>query len=255
MSGERTISKIFTLCVLLCLMTASGTESEVEVESKKETNVIRASKSLSGKAPSNKIVEVLKELELKYEMEEREEEASENPVPKLSEPELEVQTLLRWDWFNKHNHHILDSILMIVGMVLLTMVIYKSYSINQKIKSQNNQIQDYAQQLEQIIDGADKLVFVTWKDHKEGIKFADNPCYKKKTEASLSAAQQIQEEMEKIEADIKRRAADIEKARNKELFYLEEIASLEKELEEAKTRVFDEGAALGYAETVLKEFK
>ncbi len=34
--------------------------------------------------------------------------------------------------------------------------------------------------MENIIEDTDKLVFVSWKDQKEGIVFLDNPSYKKK---------------------------------------------------------------------------
>lgn len=158
-------------------------------------------------------------------------------------------------WFFKNKQAIIAVLLISVGFVLFSLVTYKVFNINQDIIKQKAEITNYAQKLEEIIQGTDKLVFATWKDQREGIKFVDNPAYNKKVEKDLSKAQRILSEIEKVEEDIKKKHQEITKLREKEIFYVEEVEDLEKELEQGKTEVLDEGAALGFAETVLREFK
>lgn len=158
-------------------------------------------------------------------------------------------------WLIKNQKKIVNVLLMIVGIALLVLICYKYYSINLAIKVKHAEIQNYANQLENIMDGADKLVFITWKDQKEGIQFVDNPAHKKKINTDLTKTEQIQAEIAKVEEDIKKKAKEIDSLKEKESYYTGEIAKLETELEEAKTLVLDEGAALGFAESVLKEFK
>lgn len=158
-------------------------------------------------------------------------------------------------WFEANRSKILNGVIIVVGFALLGLISYKYYSINASIKEKHAQIQDYAHQLETIIEGTDKLVFATYKDQKENIQFIDNPAYKKKSQGELTKAQQIQAEIAKVEEDIKKKEKDIDNLRSKESYYDKEIDQLEQELDVAKTRVLDEGAALGFAETVLREFK
>ncbi len=109
--------------------------------------------------------------------------------------------------------------------------------------------------MENIIQDSDNLVFVSWKDQKEGIFFIENKSYKKKTEADLSKAEQLQREIDNVEKDIKKKNEDITKLSDKETFYIDEIEKLNQEYEQAKTQALDEGHALGFAAPVLKEFK
>lgn len=158
-------------------------------------------------------------------------------------------------WLKVNRDKILNGLLVVIGFMLFALITYKYYSINLSIKQQRAEIQSYANQLETIIEGSDKLVFATWKDQRENIRFIDNPAYKKKTENELTKVQQIEAEIANVEEDIRKKTKDVENLREKETYYAKEIETLETELAEAKTRVLDEGAALGFAETVLREFK
>jgi len=159
------------------------------------------------------------------------------------------------NWVSKHRAKIINSLLILTGFAIFVLVGFRYYAITQSIKVQSAEIEGYAQQLEKIIEGTDKLVFMTWKDQKEGLKFIDNPAYKKKSTGEMSKVQQIQAEIEKVEEDITKKSKEIDVLRDKELYYINQIEKLEKELEEGRELVLDEGAALGFAETVIREFK
>ena len=158
-------------------------------------------------------------------------------------------------WLKTNRDRILNALLVVIGIMLFALITYKYYTINLSIKEQREQIQNYADQLESIIEDSDKLVFATWKDQRENIHFVDNPAYKKKVEGELTKAQQIEAEIANVQEDIRKKLRDVENLREKASYYDNEIATLESELSEAKTRVLDEGAALGFADAVLREFR
>ena len=158
-------------------------------------------------------------------------------------------------WLKSNRDRILNVLLVVIGFSLFALITYKYYTINLSIKEQREQIQNYANQLESIIEGSDKLVFATWKDQRENIHFVDNPAYKKKIEGELTKAQQIEAEIANVQEDIGKKLRDVDNLREKATYYDNEIATLEAELSEAKTRVLDEGAALGFADAVLREFR
>ena len=95
---------------------------------------------------------------------------------------------------------------------------------------------------------------MTWKDQKEGILFTENPAYKSKNRGDLSKAQVIQHEIEMLGYEINIKNDEIKKLIDKEKVYLHEIDKLQVEYENSKKKVLDEGAALGYAGPVLREY-
>ena len=74
--------------------------------------------------------------------------------------------------------------------------------MNQNIKLQNENIKQYAQQMENILEDTDNLVFISWKDQKEGIEFIENPVYQKKESNNLTKAEQLEQEIQNIERDL-----------------------------------------------------
>ena len=158
-------------------------------------------------------------------------------------------------WLVVNRNKLLNGILFVIGFVLFALVSFKYYAINQSIKAQRAQIRSHAAALETIIEKSDKLVVATWRDQRENIHFINNPAYKSRNDGELTKAQQIEAEIAKIEEDIIKKTKDVESLREKSSYYTNEIDILEGELAEAKTRILDEGAALGFADTVLREFK
>lgn len=158
-------------------------------------------------------------------------------------------------FFATHKQQILNGLLAILGLLLIILISYRVYSIKEDIKEQKTEIDNYAHQLERIIEGTDRLVFSTWQDQKECIKFIDNVAFKKRADKDLSKVQKIKLEIQKVEEDIKRKQQEINSLRDKEIYYIDEISKLEEEFAKGKIHILDEGAALGFADTVLREFK
>lgn len=56
-------------------------------------------------------------------------------------------------------------------------------------------MENYSEQIEQIIEESDNLVKASWKDQKEGLKFVENPAYRRKIEKNLSKKEQLENEI------------------------------------------------------------
>ena len=116
-------------------------------------------------------------------------------------------------------------------------------------------MKEYSKQMDKIIAGSTNLVFVTWKDQKEGILFTENPFYKLKTVSDMTKAQRVQHEITLNEEELNLKHKEIKKLGEKKRMYTEEIERLKAELEVSKKKVLDEGASLGFANPMLREFK
>jgi len=153
------------------------------------------------------------------------------------------------------NHiKLLKSAIVLFGVILILYISYRSYQMNKSLQSKKREMKDYAKQIEKIIEGSNNLVFVTWKDQKEGILFTENPAYKSKNRGDLSKAQQIQSEIARVQAEVDRKNAEIKKLMEKERLFNVEVEKLQSEYENSKKKALDEGAALGFAGPVLREF-
>lgn len=140
-------------------------------------------------------------------------------------------------------------------MFFVLLIAYKAYRLNKSLNVKNQEMKEYAKQMEKIIAGSANLVYITWKDQKEGILFTDNPAYKSKNLGDMTKVQKVQHEINQYQEEVSAKQKDIKKLLEKERMYLEEIERLKLEYEANKKKVLDEGASLGYAGPVLREFK
>ena len=85
--------------------------------------------------------------------------------------------------------------------MLVIFIGWKLYVMNLNIEEQNQSIRKQAKQMENIIDDTDNLVFVSWKDQKEGIIFFDNVAYKKQIEKDLSKQERLIKEIKQLEKE------------------------------------------------------
>ena len=149
----------------------------------------------------------------------------------------------------------LKILIFLVVLFLVLLIAYKAYRLNKSLNLKNQEMKEYAKQMEKIIAGSANLVYITWKDQKEGILFTDNPAYKSKSLADMTKVQKVQHEIQQYQEEVSSKQKDIKKLLEKERMYLEEIERLKLEYEANKKKVLDEGASLGYAGPVLREFK
>lgn len=245
--------KIFALIFFIKLIYSNSISSSEDKSNANEPSQLNEEKIVISDGSEKTVIDYLEKSEIKKQKEKYENNTKKDKHGK--EENDQGDSSKKNAWLKNNRNQIINSLLILTGFAMFVLVGFKYYTLNKSIKEQNAEIENYADQLEQIIDGTDRLVFMTWKDQKEGIRFVDNPAYKKKSEEELTKLQQIQVEIEKVENDIEKKSKEIDLLREKELYYMGEIEKLEHEFESARAVVLDEGAALGFAETVLKEFK
>ena len=158
-------------------------------------------------------------------------------------------------WLFNDRNKTLKVAIFIVILFFALLIFYKSYRLNKSLEIKNAEMKLYAKQMEKIIAGSANLVFVTWKDQKEGILFTENPAYKSKSTSDLSKAQQIQYEINQYQEDINSKQKDIKKLQEKERVYNEEIEKLRIEVEKHKSDAFGFVQAFGNRENIVREFK
>ena len=92
--------------------------------------------------------------------------------------------------------------LTLAALSIVGLIGWKLYSIKVQVDEQNERMKKYAEQMEKIIEGADKLTFVTWKDQKEGILFVENPAYFNKNQVDIPKLQSLQNDIGKLNSNI-----------------------------------------------------
>lgn len=128
--------------------------------------------------------------------------------------------------------------------------------MNKAVEQKNEKMKEYVSQMENIIKESSNLVFITWKDQKDGILFSENPGYKpKKSEEDVGQLTALKEEVQELQNDLAKKNGDIQKLLNKEKMYLEHLEKLKLEYQRNKKKIIDEGTLYGNNEAAFREFK
>lgn len=165
-----------------------------------------------------------------------------------------VQMQERSSWIFEHKSRLIKVTMAFLALGLFLLISWKLYSINKRVEEQNEQMKIYTKQMENIIEGADKLKFVTWKDQKEGVLFVENPAFLKKNTHNLSKAEILKNDLDKLGGELNKQVKEIDSLKVKEDAYVTEIEKLKQEYENKKREVLEEGAVLAHGEGVLREF-
>lgn len=160
----------------------------------------------------------------------------------------------RSSWIIEHKDRLIIITIVTCVIGLTSLIGLKLYNLKKQVDEQNEQMMKYTTQMENIIEGADRLKFITWKDQKEGILFVENPAYRKKNIVDVPKAHILEKDVQKLDSEVEKHKADIEELRAKETRFLEEIERLREEYDKIKKEVLEEGAAIGYDDNVLREF-
>lgn len=158
-------------------------------------------------------------------------------------------------WIFEHKKRLIRVTLIFLIVGLVALISWKLYSIKKSVEEQNLHMKKYTEQMENMIEGADKLKFVTWKDQKEGILFVENLFYSKKNTINIPKVQLLHDDIEKLDAELRKQMTAIQRLKEKESAYVSEIDQLNHEYDKKKKEVLEEGVALGHGENVLREFK
>ena len=128
--------------------------------------------------------------------------------------------------------------------------------MNKAVEQKNEKMKEYVSQMENIIKESSNLIFITWKDQKDGILFSENPGYKpKKSEEDVGQLTALKEEVQELQNDLAKKNGDIQKLLNKEKIYLEHLEKLKLEYQRNKKKIIDEGTLYGNNEAAFREFK
>ena len=252
---HRNVSSLTTLLLAVCFCLSEEGRGSAKQPPESDEGKLRTQGSQTETA--NKTV--LESLEENFIQKNQEREKIETDTGVTDEDANEAEEDLEepgyWKWFVDNKTKIINTLVGTFSIAVIVFIVYKMFKITKSIETQKEQIQNYAQQLDQIIEGGNKLVYATWRDQQEKIKFVENPAYKSKSPVDLSKAQRLQEEINKYEARVNQKRADISALRDKGSQYEKEIIQLEQDYERGRMTILDEGAALGFADTVLREFR
>ena len=139
---------------------------------------------------------------------------------------------------------------------LISLLAYKIHFMNKAVEQKNEKMKEYVSQMENIIKESSNLIFITWKDQKDGILFSENPGYKpKKSEEDVGQLTALKEEVQELQNDLAKKNGDIQKLLNKEKIYLEHLEKLKLEYQRNKKKIIDEGTLYGNNEAAFREFK
>ena len=168
----------------------------------------------------------------------------------------------RDSWLYENKHYLVNLTLGMIVVSLIVLISWKMYSINQLLIKQNENVNLYAEEMEKMIEHADQLKYITWKDQKEGILFIQNPLQTEPEavdggdpDAFDESEEILQQQIKKLMNGLERKNDELDKLKEKEIQYLKLIEDLNKEYDANKKRILDEGAGAGIGEGILKEFK
>ena len=257
-----TVRATCTLLLLLfalarCEAVDSAAEEQLVPEATDESELTELSdadiKAASQPASDTKLIELLEDRKRK-ELEDRARARSADDPASREADAYHAAMQERNSWLFEHKSRLVHASLLLLAIGIFALVSYKAYAVKQHVERQNAQVQLYAEQLEKMGDNGSALKHLTWKDQKEGILFTDNPAYTRRAAPDLPAAELVQRDLDKLNAELEKQSAELEMLRRKEDAYIAEIEQLKQEYERTKKEVLEEGAVLADGEGVMREY-
>ena len=176
------------------------------------------------------------------------------PKPSNFENIMDDQTAAM-GWIYQNKLKLLRIAIILLSLFLLILLAYKTYYLNKSLAVKNQQMKEYAKQIQTLVQDHSGLLSISWKDQKEGIMFTENPCYRVKDTKNVEKKERLKAEITDLGFEVSSRLADIKKLTEKERMFLEQLDKLKMEFEDHKKRVLDEGREIESVGPIFREYR
>lgn len=146
--------------------------------------------------------------------------------------------------------------IVIAGLVLgaLGLIFWKVWEMRKGVEKSTNLLNELEDQIDIIEEESEEFVIKSIKDIREGIIFFDNPMRLHGYSDHHTKMQELHKKITKLKQQVKQGESDIENLEERNSWYKNQIKELNEDLERKKKENFDIGHALGFSESLVREY-
>lgn len=157
-------------------------------------------------------------------------------------------------WKAQRGNFILNIVIAALVLGTLGLIFWKVWEMRKGVEKSTTLLNELEDQIDIIEEESEEFVIKSIKDIREGIIFFENPMRLHGYSDHHTKMQELHKKITKLKQQVKQGEADIENLEERNLWYKNQIKELNLELERKKKENFDIGHALGFSESLVREY-
>lgn len=157
-------------------------------------------------------------------------------------------------WKAQRGGFILNIVIAALVLGVLGLIFWKVWEMRKGVEKSTNLLNELEDQIDIIEEESEEFVIKSIKDIREGIIFFENPMRLHGFSDHHTKMQELHKKITKLKQQVKQGEVDIENLEERNSWYKNQIKELNEDLERKKKENFDIGHALGFSESLVREY-
>lgn len=168
------------------------------------------------------------------------------PSPKISQIDS--------SWYDSSQGSLLKILSGSVLLAILGLIFWKVWEMKKGVEKSKELLNELEDQIDVIEEESEEFVVKSIKDIREGIIFFENPMRLHGYGDHNTKMQELHKKISKLKGKVKQGEKDISNLKERNDWYKNEIKELTDEYERKKKENFDIGHALGYSDSLVRQY-
>ena len=169
-------------------------------------------------------------------------------VPTPSIPKVDAS------WYDPSSNMLLKILSGSILLALLGLIFWKVWEMRKEVDKSTQLVNELEDQIDKIEEESEEFVIKSIKDIREGIIFFENPMRLHGYGDHNTKMQELHKKINKLKEQVKRGEKDISNLKERNDWYKNEIKELTDDYERKKKENFDVGHALGYSDSLVRQY-
>ncbi len=174
--------------------------------------------------------------------------AQTNPLPSPKIPQINSS------WYDSSQGSLLKILSGSVLLAILGLIFWKVWEMKKGVEKSKQLLTELEDQIDVIEEESEEFVVKSIKDIREGIIFFENPMRLHGFGDHNTKMQELHKKIAKLKGKVKQGEKDIANLKERNDWYKNEIKELTDDFERKKKENFDIGHALGYSDSLVRQY-
>ena len=174
--------------------------------------------------------------------------AQTNPLPSPKIPQINSS------WYDSSQGSLLKILSGSVLLAILGLIFWKVWEMKKGVEKSKQLLTELEDQIDVIEEESEEFVVKSIKDIREGIIFFENPMRLHGYGDHNTKMQELHKKIAKLKGKVKQGEKDIANLKERNDWYKNEIKELTDDFERKKKENFDIGHALGYSDSLVRQY-
>lgn len=174
--------------------------------------------------------------------------AQTSPLPAPKIPQIDSS------WYDSSQGSLLKILSGSALLAILGLIFWKVWEMKKGVEKSKELLNELEDQIDVIEEESEEFVVKSIKDIREGIIFFENPMRLHGYGDHNTKMQELHKKISKLKGKVKQGEKDLSNLKERNDWYKNEIKELTDEYERKKKENFDIGHALGYSDSLVRQY-